>query len=129
VSSLFEQAITDALNSANPQKVLEGQVANAIIQAEFNLVSFNKVVGLNGEIGEIDVETSNAIIEVTTQTARKLRQIQKLISNPDLNPLKKPVILYAPNYKITPAQDIIATGSYVVRAEDELLELLFQLGA
>jgi len=129
VSSLFEQAITDALNSANPQKVLEGQVANAIIQAEFNLVSFNKVVVLNGEIGEIDVETSNAIIEVTTQTARKLRQIQKLISNPDLNPLKKPVILYAPNYKITPAQDIIATGSYVVRAEDELLELLFQLGA
>jgi len=129
VSILFEQAITDALNSANPQKVLEGQVANAIIQAEFNLVSFNKVVGLNGEIGEIDVETSNAIIEVTTQTARKLRQIQKLISNPDLNPLKKPVILYAPNYKITPAQDIIATGSYVVRAEDELLELLFQLGA
>jgi hypothetical protein len=129
VSSLFEQAITDALNSANPQKVLEGQVANAIIQAEFNLVSFNKVVGLNGEIGEIDVETSNAIIEVTTQTARKLRQIQKLISNPDLNPLKKPVILYAPNYKITPAQDIIATGSYVVRVKDELLELLFQLGA
>lgn len=129
MSSLFEQAITDALNSANPQKVLEGQVANAIIQAEFNLVSFNKVVGLNGEIGEIDVETSNAIIEVTTQTARKLRQIQKLISNPDLNPLKKPVILYAPNYKITPAQDIIATGSYVVRVKDELLELLFQLGA
>ncbi|PHJ62773.1 hypothetical protein VF14_26985 [Nostoc linckia z18] len=129
MSSLFEQAITDALNSANPQKVLEGQVANAIIQAEFNLVSFNKVVGLNGEIGEIDVETSNAIIEVTTQTARKLKQIQKLISNPDLNPLKKPVILYAPNYKITPAQDIIATGSYVVRAKDELLELLFQLGA
>ncbi len=83
MSSLFEQAITDALNSANPQKVLEGQVANAIIQAEFNLVSFNKVVGLNGEIGEIDVETSNAIIEVTTHTARKLRQIQKLISNPD----------------------------------------------
>ncbi len=129
MSSLFEQAITDALNSANPQKVLEGQVANAIIQAEFNLVSFNKVVGLNGEIGEIDVETSNAIIEVTTQTARKLRQIQKLISNLDLNPLKKPVILYAPNYKITPAQDIIATGSYVVRVKDELLELLFQLGA
>jgi hypothetical protein len=36
VSSLFEQAIADALNSANPQKVLEGKVANAIIQAGFN---------------------------------------------------------------------------------------------
>ncbi|MBD2519177.1 hypothetical protein H6G93_30300 [Nostoc sp. FACHB-973] len=128
MSSLFEQAIIDALNSVNSQKFLEGQVANAIIQAGFDLVSFNKLVGLNGEIGEIDVETSNAIIEVTTQTARKLKQIQKLISNPDLNPLKKPVILYAPNYKLTPAQDIIATGSYVVRTEDELLELLFLLG-
>lgn len=128
MSSLFEQAIIDALNSVNSQKVLEGQVANAIIQAGFDLVSFNKLVGLNGEIGEIDVETSNAIIEVTTQTARKLKQIQKLISNPDLNPLKKPVILYAPNYKLTPAQDIIATGSYVVCTEDELLELLFLLG-
>ncbi|WP_459195248.1 hypothetical protein [Nostoc sp. FACHB-892] len=28
--------------------------------------------------------------------------------------MNKPVILYAPNYKFTPVQDIIATGSYVV---------------
>ncbi|MHC5733027.1 MAG: hypothetical protein ACYTXY_55150, partial [Nostoc sp.] len=83
MSSLFEQAIINALNSINPQKVLEGKVANTIIQAGFDLVGFNKAVGLNGEIGEIDVEISNAIIEVTTQTARKLKQIQKLISNPD----------------------------------------------
>ncbi|MEH2026442.1 hypothetical protein [Nostoc sp.] len=59
MSSLFEQAIINALNSANPEKVLEGKVANAIIRAGLDLVSFNKVVGLNGEI---DVETSNAII-------------------------------------------------------------------
>ncbi len=129
MTSLFEQAIADALNSVNPQKVLEGKVANAIIQAGFDLVSFNKTVGLNGEVGEIDVETSNAIIEVTTQTARKLKQVQKLISNSDLNPLNKPVILYAPNYKFTPSQDIIATGSYVVSSQDELLELLSILGA
>ncbi len=128
MTSPFEQPIIDALNSVNPQKVLEGTVANAIIQGGFDVVSFNKAVGLNGEIGEIDVETSNAIIEVTTQTARKLKQIQKLISNPDLNPLRKPVVLYAPNYKLTPAQDIIAAGSYVVRTHDELLELLSQLG-
>lgn len=43
-----------------------------------------------------------------------MKQVQKLISNSDFNPLNKPVILYAPNYKFTPAQDIIATGSYVV---------------
>ncbi|MEH2253049.1 hypothetical protein [Nostoc sp.] len=57
MSSLFEQAIINAPNSVNPQKVLEGKVANAIIRAGFDLVSFNKTVGLNGEIGEIDVET------------------------------------------------------------------------
>ncbi|MEH2325037.1 MAG: hypothetical protein V7K32_16050 [Nostoc sp.] len=118
VSSLFEQAIANALNSVNPQKVLEGKVANAIIQARFDLVSFNKTVGLNGEVGKIDVETSNAIIEVTTQTARKLKPVQKLISNSDLNPFNKPVILYAPNYKFTPSQDIIATGSYIVYSQD-----------
>ncbi|MEI1376691.1 hypothetical protein PQG02_27445 [Nostoc sp. UHCC 0926] len=44
----------------------------AIIQAGFDLVSFNKTAGLNGEIGEIDVKISKAIIEVTTQTARQL---------------------------------------------------------
>lgn len=127
MSSQFSQVISNALNSLNSQKRLEGTVANAIIQAGFILVSFNKAVGLNGEIGEIDIETENAIIEVTTQTSRKLKQIQKLISNPDLNSLKKPVVLYAPNYKLTPAQDIIASGSYVVRTQDELLELLFTL--
>ncbi|MEH1872713.1 hypothetical protein [Nostoc sp.] len=62
MSSLFEQAIADALNSLNPQKVLEGKVANAIIQAGFDLVSFNKTVGLNGEVGKIDVETASAMI-------------------------------------------------------------------
>lgn len=92
------------------------------------MVSFNKEVGLNGSIGEIDVETANAIIEVTTQNSRKLKQIQKLISNLDLNPLSKPVILYAPNYNTTPAQDIINAGAYVVRTQQELLELLHRCG-
>ena len=129
MTSSFEQAIADALNSGNSQKVLEGTVANTIIQVGCNLVSFNKAVGIKGEIGEIDVETDQAIIEVTIQTSRKLKQIQKLISNVDLNPLGKPVILYAPNYKLTPAQDIINAGAYVVRNQDELLELLSTLGA
>jgi hypothetical protein len=128
VSNPFDRAINNTLSSDNQQRVLEGIVATAIIQAGFNLVSFNKAVGVNGEIGEIDVETEKAIIEVTTQTSRKLKQIQKLISNLELNPGGKPVILYAPNYKFTPSQDIINAGSYVVRDQKELLELLFRLG-
>jgi len=92
------------------------------------LVSFNKQVGLNGSIGEIDVETAKAMIEVTTQVSRKLKQIQKLICDPDLNPLSKPVILYAPYYKDTPDQDIINAGGYVVRTQQDLVNLLRQLG-
>lgn len=127
--SSFNDVINEALNSGDPKKVLEGIVANAIIQAGYELISFNKEVGMNGSIGEIDVETANVIIEVTTQTSRKLKQIKKLISNLDLNPLSKAVILCAPNYKLTAAQDIINVGSYVVRTQEELLELMSIVGA
>ncbi len=128
MASAFDDAINQSLNSCDPKKVLEGIVANGIIQAGFELISFNKEVGLNGSIGEIHVETTSAIIEVTTQTSRKLKQIQKLISNPDLNPLRKPVILYAPNYKLTPEQDIINARGYMVRNQEEILGLLSRLG-
>lgn len=128
MTSSFDEAINEALSSGDPKTVLEGTVANAIRQAGFDLISFNKEVGLNGSVGEIDVETANAIIEVTTQNSCKLKQIQKLISNLDLNPLLKPVILFAPNYNTTPAQDIINAGAYVVRTQQELLELLSELG-
>ncbi len=43
--------------------------------------------------------------------------------------LCKAVILYAPNYKSTPAQDIINVGGYVVRTQEELLELISIIGA
>ncbi len=128
MTTLLQQAINEAINSGNYQKVLEGTVANAILKANIACISFNKEVGLNDSIGEIDVETALGIVEVTTQTSRKLKQIQKLISNPDLNPGHKPVILYAPNYKITSARDIINAGAYVVRNEDELIHLLRKLG-
>src|SRR5207248_2131553 len=63
-----------------------------------DLVDFNRQVGPNGATGEVDVETTRAIIEVTTRRTGKLKQIQKLLSHPDMNPLGKPVILFAPNY-------------------------------
>lgn len=128
MTSLFDEAINNALNSSNVEKVLEDMVANAIREAGLTLVSFNKQVGVNGEIGEIDVETSQAIIEVTTQTSRKLKQIQKLICDPYLNPFSKSVIVYAPNYKFTPSQDIINAGATVVYIEQELIESLLNLG-
>ena len=39
------------------------------METEITVISFNQGFGINGEIGEIDIETSLAIIEVTTQTS------------------------------------------------------------
>jgi hypothetical protein len=56
--------IEQALRSNDPDTVLEGRVAQAV---EADLVDFNRKVGPEGAIGEVDVETSKAIIEVTTR--------------------------------------------------------------
>ncbi|MGK7881798.1 MAG: hypothetical protein AB4060_17125 [Crocosphaera sp.] len=124
----LQQKINDAVNSDKPQKQLEGIVANAIIEAGITVISFNQEFGVNGEIGEIDIETPLAIIEVTTQSSRKLKQIQKLLFNSIINPTHKSVILYAPNYKTTPSQDIVNAGAYLAKNITELLEVLHHLG-
>ena len=128
VNNLLQQKIDDAVNSDNSEKQLEGIVTNAIIEREITVISFNQGFGVNGEIGEIDIETSLAIIEVTTQSSRKLKQIQKLLFNPIINPAHKSVILYAPNYKTTPSQDIINARAYLAKNITHLLQLLHQLG-
>ena len=73
------------------------------------------------------METNRAIIEVTTRRTGKLQQIQKLLSHPDMNPLGKPVILFAPNYGRTATQDITNAGALVVRTQEELLRVLAAL--
>jgi len=124
MKKLLQEDVEKALKSSDPDKVLEGQVGKIVID---DLESFNKKIGLHGSVGEIDVETSKAIIEVTSKERGKLSQIKKLMENPSMNPLKKPVILYAPNYKGTPAKDITATGAIIVRSEQELLQVLSKL--
>ena len=57
----------------------------------------------------------------------KLKQIQKLLSHPDMNPLGKPVILFAPNYGRTATQDITNAGAIIVRTQEELLRVLATL--
>jgi len=124
MKKLLQEDVEKALKSSDPDKALEGQVGKMVIN---DLESFNKKIGLHGSVGEIDVETSSAIIEVTSKQAGKLSQIKKLMKNPSMNPLKKHVILYAPNYKETPAKDITETGAIIVRSEQELLQLLSKL--
>jgi hypothetical protein len=65
----------------------------------FNVIGFNRGFGPNNSIGEIDVETSQAIIEVTVAKSGKLGQVSNFIGNATFNPSGKPVILYAPNYR------------------------------
>jgi hypothetical protein len=73
------------------------------------------------------VETNRAIIDVTTRRTSKLRQLQKLLSHPDMNPLGKPVVLVAPNYGRTATQDITNAGAIVVHTQEELLRVLATL--
>ncbi len=89
--------VVAALNSPSVEIQLEGSVARTLIA---DVVSFQrKIYDANGtEVGEIDVETSTAIIEVTTEKGRKLPQLLKDQSDPFINPDGKEVILYAPNY-------------------------------
>ena len=116
--------IEQALRSNDPDTVLEGRVAKAV---EADLVDFNRKVGPEGTIGEVDVETSKAIIEVTTRRSGKSRQIKKLLANPAMNPAGKPVILFAPNYGPHAARNISDLGVVVVRTIEELLGVLLQL--
>ena len=116
--------IEQALRSNDPDTVLEGRVAQAV---EADLVDFNRKVGPAGAIGEVDVETSKAIIEVTTRRSGKARQIQKLLANPTMNPVGKPVILFAPNYGPHATRNISDLGVVVVRTIEELLGVLLQL--
>jgi hypothetical protein len=116
--------VEQALRSNDPDTVLEGRVAKAV---EADLVDFNRKVGPEGAIGEVDVETSKAIIEVTTRRSGKSRQIKKLLTNPAMNPAGKPVILFAPNYGPHATRNISDLGVVVVRTIEELLEVLLQL--
>jgi hypothetical protein len=116
--------IEQALRSNDPDTVLEGRVAKAV---EDDLVDFNRKVGPEGVIGEVDVETSKAIIEVTTRRSGKSRQIRKLLANPAINPAGKPVILFAPNYGPHATRNISDLGVVVVHTIEELLEVLSQL--
>jgi hypothetical protein len=62
--------IEQALRSRDPDRVLEGEIARAIAG---DLVDFNRQVEPNGATGEVDVETTRAIIEVTARRTGKLK--------------------------------------------------------
>ena len=127
-SSQAAKDIEDALNSPDPDKRFEGQIAQELRDSGIKINSFQKKFGPNGSIGEIDIETDCTIVEVTTRESKKLSQVNKLMSNRIINPDNKPVVLYAPGYGETAGKAINDAGAYVARTPEQLLQLIRKLG-
>jgi len=128
ISQAISDPIQDAANSPGPDRRLEGQTAQELRNARINVNSFQKQIGINGSVGEIDIETDVTIIEVTNASARKGQQIDKLINDPQMNPSGKAVILYAPNYGQAAGQSVIGLGAHIARSPAELVNLVRRLG-
>ncbi|MEG4444861.1 hypothetical protein QUB49_24230 [Microcoleus sp. AT9_B4] len=121
----FDAAIQNNLASTNAGTKLEARIANLL---RHDLISYGRIEkGANKlPVGDVDVETSNAIIEVTMQTGQKAGQIAKLQTDRLLNPSNKPVILFAPNYTEL-AQAELPPGVRVFRTEQGLLDYVTNL--
>jgi hypothetical protein len=128
-SGQIDAAIRAARASDNPGTRLEGQAAQQIKDAGIDIIGYNKKLGPNASIGEIDIETPHAIVEVTVQNGRKLTQVKAFINDPRLNPGGKAVILYAPNYLRTVEKAVSDAGASVARTPEELISLLRSKGS
>ena len=114
--------VAAAVNSSDDQRRLEGLVARVLIS---RLFAFNREItdlATCEVIREIDVETSNAIIEVTTTDQRKLRQVLDEKNNKLINPKGKQVILYAPDYSHAADQQFAKHGIPIMRSLKDLFD-------
>lgn len=117
--------ITKAMNSLNPGVKLEGETANALGS---KVINFQKNInGSGGRIGEIDIETNNAIIDCFHGlTSKEPSTFFKYFNEHSqyMNPQGKQVILYAPNIDATKVAGIETIGVKVVRTMEELQSLV-----
>jgi hypothetical protein len=116
-----------AVNSPSPQTQLEGQVARAL---SGDLVSFQREIidpVTEIEIGETDVETSNAIIEVSKTKKKKLQQVLTERDNKLINLRRKQIILYAPGYSHAADQQFEDNGIPIIRTFKDLFDYLRRL--
>lgn len=127
-------AIEAALTSGNRGRQLEAQVARAVQEEGFTVIRFNAqfyrinpVTGGKTPIGEIDIEIGEAIIEVSNKTANKAGQVQRLITQPVLNPTGKSVILYAPNLTKGAGEAVVRVGGIVAINRLQLITQLEEL--
>jgi CDP-glycerol glycerophosphotransferase (TagB/SpsB family) len=121
----------DALNASNDEDKLVASTATMILKNGYRIFNINKVyVDSKGNpITDVDIETAKVLVEVTVAEKDKLAQITKYVTNTTVNPSKKGVILYAPNYKATAQKDIEAVGAFVARNPNELFAKISEIGA
>uniref|UniRef100_UPI00056272E2 polymorphic toxin-type HINT domain-containing protein n=1 Tax=Spirillospora albida TaxID=58123 RepID=UPI00056272E2 len=123
---VVDSKIDDAMRSGNPDTRLEATTANSIR----NVVrDFGRKYGRKGDLGEIDIETNKAIIEISNgRNFTKADQLAKLMNDRRMNPNGKPVILFAAQLSGKQIAMARQTGAIVVRTEYELKEALRKLG-
>ncbi|WP_256082182.1 hypothetical protein [Massilia sp. YIM B04103] len=113
-------------------KVLEGRAAFALRN---QLVAFDRTIpnsaipgrtGQRGTFAQVDLETPDAIIEVTNATTTsKATQIRTRLTNPAVNPDGKPVVVLAPGYGRSMTKSAMDAGaSAVVKTVPDLVEYL-----
>lgn len=116
-----------AVNSPSRDIRLEGQVGRALISdlVAFNRKTTNPATGI--EIGEIDVETPELVIEITMDKDDKLEQVLKEKNNKLINPQGKQVILFAPNYSHAADTQFQSYGIPIIRTFKGLFDYLRRL--
>ncbi|MGF1576350.1 MAG: hypothetical protein ACFCU9_10500 [Cyanophyceae cyanobacterium] len=103
----------------------QAEVAQQLLESGIELISYGrKVPPGTGSITDIDIETREAIIEVTISENGKLPSIRTKITNCDVNPEGKPVALFAPSYTPRAEVDIVNIGGLVVRTIGDLVGLV-----
>lgn len=116
--------VTTACLSGDAEICLKGSIARELLD---KIVAFQyKVLDprTDQEVGEIDVETSTHIIEVTDQGDGFLQKISKLKNDPLLNPRRKKVVLYAPHCTPAAAREVVEESIPVIQSLERLLEYL-----
>ncbi len=122
----------DALNGTGKKEdKLMADVAMQLIKNGYRVFSIEKKVfddkGIT--ITDIDIETAKVLIEVTVAPDGKVPQIEKYVSNKTVNPSKKSVILYAPNYGANAVKNIEAIGAFYVKDSSQLFKKMSEVGA
>ncbi|WP_285701210.1 hypothetical protein [Actinomadura sp. NBRC 104412] len=127
-NKLVDDKIDHKARSSSPDDRLEAKTAKAIrgIVRDFDRGIDNPA---GGRLGQIDIETNKAIIEVSNGTnANKATQVKSRLSDPRINPSGKSIVVYAPKWTYAQVKEYASQGITVVRNEGELKRYLRGLG-